>query len=70
MSDSLKKGSKVTWQWAGNEAHGKVVEVFHEDVTRRIKGKDITRKASTNEPAYLIEQSDGDRVLKSKSELV
>jgi hypothetical protein len=38
-------------------------------VTRRIKGVEVTRKASPEEPAYMIEQDDGGRVLKSASEL-
>jgi hypothetical protein len=46
-----------------------VADVFTERVTRKIKGKAITRNASRDEPAYLIKQDDGDRVLKSASEL-
>nr|WP_320198540.1 DUF2945 domain-containing protein [Agrobacterium sp. rho-13.3]MDX8307778.1 DUF2945 domain-containing protein [Agrobacterium sp. rho-13.3] len=36
---------------------------------RKIEGSVIKRKASKDEPAYLIEQEDGGRVLKSHSEL-
>jgi len=38
-------------------------------VERKIKGKEITRNASREEPAYLVKQEDGDEVLKSGSEL-
>jgi hypothetical protein len=38
-------------------------------VTRSIKGEKVKRKASPEEPAYLTVQEDGDRVLKSHSEL-
>lgn len=65
----LRKGTKVEWNWSGSTATGKITEVFTDDVERTIKGSKIKRKASKDEPAYMIEQDDGDRVLKSKSEL-
>ena len=65
----FRKGAKVTWKWGAHTAHGKIAESFTEDVTRTIKGETITRKASKDEPAYLIEQEDGGRVLKSHSEV-
>jgi hypothetical protein len=65
----LRKGSKVNWNWGGNVAHGKIAERFTKKVTRTIKGTEVTRDATTKEPAFLIEQEDGDRVLKSASEL-
>ena len=66
---ALRKGSKVSWKWGAQEAHGKIVERFTAKVTRTLKGTEVTREASAKEPAFLIEQEDGDRVLKSKSEL-
>ncbi|WP_308430307.1 DUF2945 domain-containing protein [Devosia pacifica] len=51
------------------EGTGKVVDHFTDKVTRTIKGKEITRNATEDDPAYLIEQDDGDRVLKSHTEL-
>jgi hypothetical protein len=66
---SIRKGSKVEWKWGASKAFGKVVETFHEDVDRKIDGKSIKRKASKDEPAYLIEQEDGQKVLKSASEV-
>ncbi|MDB5473060.1 MAG: hypothetical protein JWP99_363 [Devosia sp.] len=65
----FRKGSKVQWNWGANIAHGKIVERFTKKVSRTIKGTDVTRDASTKEPAFLIEQEDGDQVLKSASEL-
>lgn len=62
-------GSTVKWDWGEGEAKGKVKESFTEEVTREIKGTEVTREASGSNPAYLIEQDDGDRVLKSHSEL-
>ncbi|MHA6298641.1 hypervirulence associated TUDOR domain-containing protein [Devosia sp. CAU 1758] len=65
----LRKGSKVSWSWGPSTASGKIVERFTGRVTRTIKGTKVTRDASREEPAYLIEQEDGDRVLKSRSEI-
>lgn len=65
----IREGTKVEWNWSGSKASGKVKEVFKDDVTRTIDGNEVTRGASEDEPAYLIEQEDGDRVLKSASEV-
>lgn len=69
MSDRFQKGQKVKWQWGSGEGKGKVVERFEREVTRTLKGSEITRKGDTENPAYLIEQDDGDEVLKLGSEL-
>jgi len=66
---AFRKGSKVRWTWGAHEAHGKIIERFTARVTRTIKGTEVTREANPKEPAYLIEQEDGDQVLKSRSEL-
>jgi hypothetical protein len=66
---AFRKGSKVSWKWGAHTAEGKIVERFTSKVTRTIKGSEVTREASRKEPAFLIEQEDGDKVLKSKSEL-
>ena len=65
----FRKGAKVSWKWGAHTAHGKVAESFTADVERSIKGETVKRTASAGEPAYLIEQEDGGRVLKSHSEL-
>ncbi|RVV98178.1 DUF2945 domain-containing protein [Mesobaculum littorinae] len=62
-------GEKVSWKWANGRGEGKVKERFTSRVTRKISGSEITRNASDDNPAYLIEQADGDKVLKSASEL-
>ena len=62
-------GNIVSWMWGSGTATGTIVESFTEKVTRTIKGSEITRDATEDEPAYLIEQDDGDRVLKSASEI-
>ena len=62
-------GAKVTWKWGKVTGEGKVTKSFTEDVERKIEGANIKRKASKEEPAYLVKQADGGRVLKSHSEL-
>ncbi|WP_107340276.1 DUF2945 domain-containing protein [Agrobacterium pusense] len=64
-----RKGTKVRWNSGTGTGEGKILEVFTEDVERTISGSTIKRKASKDEPAYLIEQEDGGKVLKSRSEL-
>ncbi len=65
----IEIGNEVAWSWGRAEAKGKVTQKFISDVERKIKGKTIKRKADADEPAFLIRQEDGDRVLKSESEL-
>lgn len=65
----LRKGTKVRWKWGAHHAEGMIAQRFTYDVTRIIKGETIKRNASTDEPAYLIRQDNGGRVLKSASEL-
>jgi hypothetical protein len=69
MSGHFRKGAKVKWKWGEHVAHGTIAERFTARVTRTIKGTKVTRQASEQEPAYLVKQDDGDRALKSQSEL-
>ena len=69
MSETHSKGTKLRWNWGNGTAEGKVEDSFTQDVTRTIKGNEVTRKASADKPAYLIKQDDGDIVLKSHSEV-
>ena len=65
----IRAGTGVAWDWGQGTAVGTVEEVFHEDVSRTIDGHQVQRQASRDEPAYLIRQDDGQRVLKSQSEV-
>lgn len=65
----IKKGTKVTWKWRSGTAEGKVVETYQEEITKTIKGSKITRKGEKGNKALLIEQEDGDQVLKLESEV-
>ncbi|WP_341365420.1 DUF2945 domain-containing protein [Yoonia sp. BS5-3] len=62
-------GDAVTWNWGSGTAKGKVVEKFTDDVTRSLQGAEVTRNASSDQPAFLIEQDDGAQVLKSCTEI-
>lgn len=65
----MKKGDKVTWTWGKGTAEGEIVKKHTEPVKKTIKGAKVKRNADKAEPAYEIKQEDGDRVLKSESEL-
>ena len=66
---AIREGSTVRWQWSGSTAEGKVVEIHRSKVTRTLAGSEITRNGSDDDPAFLIEQEDGGRVLKLRSEV-
>ncbi len=66
---SIRKGTEVSWSWGNGSASGTVTEVHHDTVERQVKGEKIKRKGSKDDPAYVIEQSDGTRVLKLRSEV-
>lgn len=53
MSNHYKIGQRVKWNWGPNNAYGKIKERFTESVTRKIKGTEVTRHATKDEPAYL-----------------
>lgn len=65
----LRKGTTVRWNWGGNEATGRIAEIYRRKVTLTLKGAEVTRKASAVHPAYRIVQADGDEVLKGRDEI-
>ncbi|UYZ60940.1 hypervirulence associated TUDOR domain-containing protein [Hymenobacter latericus] len=65
----MRKGSRVSWKYGTGSAIGKIEQTFKEPVTRTIKGSEITRNGTADNPAFLIVQDNGDRVLKLKSEV-
>ncbi|MBL4835807.1 MAG: DUF2945 domain-containing protein [Pseudomonas sp.] len=69
MTDAYQTNTKVQWNWGNGTADGYVRGVFREKITRTIKGSEVTRDATDDNPAYLIEQDDGDEVLKLHSEV-
>jgi hypothetical protein len=69
MKETYQTNTKVEWDWGDATAEGYVREVFREKVTKTIKGTKVTRNGSEDDPAYIIEQQDGDKVLKLHSEI-
>ena len=65
----IRKGTVVRWNWSGSSASGKILEIHRSRVTRKLNGSDITRYGSSDNPAYVIEQDDGSRVLKLRDEV-
>ncbi|MCX7567273.1 DUF2945 domain-containing protein [Sulfitobacter sp. F26169L] len=66
---AYSKGDKIEWDWGDGTAQGVVQETYSRNITRKIKGTEVTRNGSEDDPALLIEQSDGDEVLKLASEV-
>ncbi len=65
----MRKGTQVTWKYGTGTATGKIEETHKDTITRTIKGSEITRHGTPENPAYLIVQESGDKVLKLKSEV-
>lgn len=65
----MKKGEKVTWKFGSGEAEGKVEETFTKPVEKKIKSATVKRNASKEKPAVLVKQDNGNKALKSESEL-
>lgn len=68
-SNSFQTKQHVEWNWGNGTASGQIIERFEREVTRTLKGSEVTRKGDEDNPAYLIEQDDGAEVLKLGSEL-
>lgn len=65
----MKPGDHVAWKWGSGIAEGVVKEVHTERTTIVGKGKPITRKGSSNNPAVVIIHKSGNDVIKLASEL-
>jgi len=65
----MKKGDKVEWNWGRSKAEGRIEKEYEKPISKTIKGTKVKRKASKEESAYEIKQDDGNKVLKSESEL-
>lgn len=69
MASAYQTNTKVEWDWGNGTATGYVREKFTEKVTQTLSGTEVTRDATDDNPAYIVEQDDGDKALKSHSEL-
>ena len=68
---SFSEGDDVKWKWGDNYAHGTVKSVVEEKTTRKIKGSEVTKNGSADDPALYIEndKDDSGNVLKLASEV-
>jgi len=64
-----KVGDKVSWRYGGGKGQGTIKKKYEAPVTKTIKGTEVTRNASPETPAYLIETDEGDQVLKLATEI-
>jgi hypothetical protein len=69
LSPPMRKGTKVSWKYGTGTATGKIESVHKESITRKLKGHDITRNGSADDPALVIVQDNGDKVIKLQSEV-
>jgi hypothetical protein len=69
MSNTYRSGQKVSWNWGSGIAEGTIAERFDRRVQRTIKGTKVVKNGTPDNPAYLIEQENGGKVLKRGSEL-
>lgn len=65
----IREGTRVKWEWGNGTAEGEVKEHHEKEITRTIDGNEVTRDGSEDNPALVIEQDDGQTVLKLKSEV-
>jgi hypothetical protein len=70
VTKAFAEGDDVKWNWGQGQAEATVKEVHTERVERTIKGSKKTRNGTEDNPAYVLEQSNGQTVLKLHSELM
>ncbi|MEQ3553234.1 DUF2945 domain-containing protein [Pseudonocardia nematodicida] len=69
MTQKFAKGTWVAWNWGNGSPTGKVVDSATDRMEREINGSTQSRNGTDDNPAYLLEQEDGQEVLKLHSEL-
>lgn len=65
----MKIGDHVGWKWGNGIAVGVIEELQSERTVIESKGKRIVRNGSQADPAVIIRQDSGTRVLKLAREL-
>lgn len=69
MTEKFTKGTKVAWNWGNGTPTGTVVESANDRIEKTINGTTQSRNGTDDNPAYVLEQDDGQKVLKLHSEL-
>jgi hypothetical protein len=69
MARQIRTGSEVEWAWGKSTASGRVVTVHHSRVERDIEGAHVVRIGSQEDPVLEIKASNGNTVLKLRSEV-
>ena len=62
-------GDHVAWRWANGLAQGIIIDIRVERVEIVSKGKKIVRNGSLKNPAFVIDHTSGNPVLKLASEV-
>jgi hypothetical protein len=62
-------GDSVRWKWASGHGEGTIEDRFERRVQRTLKGSRVVKNGSSRNPALLIRQDNGAKVLKLQSEL-
>ncbi|MBQ0769133.1 MAG: DUF2945 domain-containing protein [Bizionia sp.] len=65
----IRKGTTVQWKWGAGIVKGKVKETYTSTITKTIKGTEVKRHGKSGNKALVIEQDNGDYILKSESEV-
>ncbi|MGL5924641.1 HVA1 family protein [Chroococcidiopsis sp.] len=65
----VRVGTTVSWKYGSGTATGKVIKVYRDRITLKLGDSEITRNGSEDDPALLIKQENGAKVLKLFSEV-
>ncbi|GAA1389310.1 hypothetical protein GCM10009613_28060 [Pseudonocardia kongjuensis] len=69
MTRKFAKGTRVAWNWGNGRPEGTVADWATDRIERTINGSVQSRNGTEDNPAYVLEQDDGQTVLKLHSEL-
>ena len=61
---------EVEWKWGNGTAHGNVEKIEYNTTKIQSKGEAVTRNGTKDNPAIVIRQNDGTKIIKLASELL
>ena len=65
----MKHGDHVAWKWGNGLAEGTVIDVRPKRTELMTRGAQVVRNGSETNPAVIIQQESGTKILKLASEL-